>query len=386
MSDLDFSTKVSVSGTLVFILAIVPVIYFAIGFYFYIGSATLYFYDIESISNYIITLTFLLNIVIIFGSLILFSSFNKRFYFDRVHISWLILLLCGSFLIINNIGNLQLSRTDIKGNVTYVKTFFTSISLAFLALEVLIDKRGSKWYLAITLLVFYAIASFERESLLYFLVPLLLSLKYNLSKLMMLLIIVIGATVVLGNYKYFLSNLALGIEVDYSYHIILENTMSTISSANQDKTLLELMYFEGEHPDYSVFSYFQPVQLVRLFDSEALSNGGRSTLYYTGGHSGTGFSIMLESWLNLGPLGVFIIPFSMFYCCLLILRKKYLFLLVPYLVFLIKLQRSDFWPTFIIILMPVLIFYFVLSVSFINLIKPLYSSSNNLISKPLLKH
>ena len=318
------------------------------------GDVYSIYYDMSRINAGTVTIVIFINLLYV----LLATLFQKLMMPETLRLSvfssWGLLLLAASVVIYFNAGNFQFERTDIKSNSNIISAIATSISYSYMAALVLCETNRLKFSFALVTLVFAITMAFEREVVLYLLVPLVLRLDSGAVGLFKVGIIGALGMLVLASYKTIMSffRSSHGVSIDALGQIELWLAVqNSLMRDNLHKGSLELSFFAGGSPDYSRYSYWMPLQIERILVPGAQTNGQLATEYYTNGLTGTGFSALLEAWLNLGALGILVLPLTMALLMRRVSRTGSAFMLLTMCIFLVKLQRSDLWPAFIGILL-----------------------------------
>lgn len=288
----------------------------------------------------------LINLIYVFLAAWLLRRFLPKAFVLSVYSNWALIALAILSVLYVNAGNLELSRTEIKENASAISTFVAAISYSYLAAIVLCDRNPAKFYSAIAALVFAVILSYEREVILFLFIPLMLRLDRGSAALVKIGAIFLASVLVLTGYKY-IASLVRGDVSPTSSSEFWDFVQLSLLRDNMHTGFLELAYFAGRSPDYNNISYFLPVQIERLFNAGALTNGQMASLFYTSGRTGTGFSALLEAWLNFGPFGVLVLPLLVALGMRRVAFAGSAFLFVATTIFVFKLQRSDLWPAII---------------------------------------
>ena len=312
------------------------------------------YYDYTGISAWIISFVICINVLLILNLTIFLFSLSPKEVTVRVYTHPILVTVVLSFLIYASYSNISLSRMEIKENTNLLTTVVQTGSLTYCAAIVLCETHRFKFWGALLTLLFFTVTSFERELILYWLIPVLIRVDSGRSGTLRVLVLASFGFLFILLYKAFINiikledvNLLIALrELDVWYFVL-----NALNGDNVHTGSLQLFYFDGTAPTYDRLSFWLPAQIGTLLDSEFLTNGQLATQFYTSNASGTGFSFTLEAWLNFGSLGLFVAP--LFLTCLVVLcfRLQSAILVISVIVFAIKLQRSDMWPAIVILLM-----------------------------------
>jgi hypothetical protein len=318
------------------------------------GDVYSIYYDLSWITAGTVTIVLIINVFYVLLTALFLKMIMPETLRVSVISSWSLLFVAISTIIYFNIGGLQLERTEIKSNSNIISVIGTSISYSYMAAVFLCETNRLKLLVASMTLIFSITASFEREVILYLLVPLVLRLDAGTFGLFKVGITGALGVLTLTIYKTIMSlfRLSHGFSLDALGQIQLWLVVQhSLMRDNLHKGSIELSFFGGTSPEYSRYSYWMPVQIERILVPGAKTNGQLATEYYTDGMTGTGFSAILEAWLNLGALGILVLPLTYALLMRRVLRTGSALMLLTMCIFLVKLQRSDLWPTFIGILL-----------------------------------
>ncbi len=327
--------------------------------YFNIGLVTLLIFGVSPPSSYydygavpfaVVILVFCINVLFLIVAVFSLKYFLPDRIFLRAYTGWPILLLTLAIVVYFNFGNFAIDRQDIKSNSNLVSVILTATAYTYLSAALLCEANKMRMYVAAGGLVFAVVMAFEREVILFLLFPAIFRLDRGMLGTLKIALLSVSGLVLVASYKLISNMFRLSAESSVN---ILENTnfwlvvQLSLMRDNLHKGSLELFYFMGDAPIYSRVSYIMPLQIDRLFTDGARTNGQLATEYYTQGATGVGFSAVLESWLNFGILGIIILPVFIAYIVVTPAKSKSAFLTLAVMIFCVKLQRSDFWPSVI---------------------------------------
>lgn len=346
---------VSVQRNIVFLALFMPMVYFGIVFPLFvllgIEPYTAY-YVFDGQNLYALKTIMLLNSLMLLTAFAAKGLLPKMVLIPKEDSAWVVIVLFGLLIVYFNYGNSSLDREVIKSEVTAVSTLATSLAHGCLAGMLLVNRRPAKLAAIIGFLLFSLLNSFERELILYFAVPIIIRLSDNPRFFVILILFSFLSVLFLGGYKFILITSRLnGFSLDLLTNPYLwQSILRSFLSDNLHKTGIEVYFFIDQSPNYNYLSYLLPTQVLRVLDPDIISNGNLATEFYTGNNVGTGFSILLESWLNFGVFGVLAVPLILFGAARRILMMKSPVMLIVFIIFSLKLQRSDLWPLFVSII------------------------------------
>lgn len=343
----------NVNRSTIGICILAPVAYFGVltpvFIIFGIYPLTVY-YDFQTLDQYVLWWVLALNVIYLSVFWVFVMRFIPRSSTLSVPAPWVLLGASAAVVLLLNFENWGMARHEVKEMADPVRSLATAVVLTYLGAVVLSVQDRMKLGYSVLILLFVIALSWERESILYLLFPVLLRLGSKRLGVFPLVLLGAAGFIFILTYKmlitYFISSVGVTVGA-FSLDEFWIYASRSFFGDNMHKSAIELFYFAGISPDYLNFSYFLPLQFGRVFDPGFLTNGQLATLYYTGGRTGTGFSAVLEGWLNFGPLGFFVLPFLVVAA----LRKGCLlhsaFWVIALLTFAVKLQRSDLWPAVI---------------------------------------
>lgn len=363
---MNLTSRVSIDPPRSFIglLIFAPIIYFGLVFptlfLFGVEPQTTY-YDYSQLDRFTTAFVLALNFIYLLASLYFFAFLFPREISVSVPNSWPLILGAVLFVIFNLSANYGVDRSTIKSGSTAISVILSSAAYAYLGALFLCEKNKLKLAVVASGLLVMIVLTFERESILYLAFPLVLRLGRHWWAWLVLIPLTIVGAIFLGGYKYILATTLVSgqpLSVDLFLRPEFWDFVSrSIMTDNLHKSSLEAFYFQGDAPDYNYLTYFMPHQIARTLDPLANTNGGFATLYYTGGNTGTGYSALLEGWQNFWFLGPIITPGLMILAFGKVARTGSAFLFVMMLVFSLKFQRAELWPTVIgVALGPILFF------------------------------
>lgn len=284
---------------------------------------------------------------------------------------WLSMIACAMILIAVMFQVIGMERSEIKELSTPLRTLFTQFAFIYLCFSFVYEKC----YLSVSLAVFivlllYSILIFEREYVL--IVVYMLLLKKGVSRLSFVHIVILSLLFILMIYYKALITLFLLLYQGKDISLLL-NYVSTnpviISYADPAAGILMTADFinnEGLFLQY-YGSYFVNtiMQFWRTFvPVEWTSIGQFATENYTGGTMGTGFSMIIESIINFGYIGPFVIGFIISY---LFYRTEswstiyYKLAYIIWFIFIVKIVRTEFSVVLKLYILPSLMASFLFS-------------------------
>lgn len=349
---LSIASKV-LSGKVAQLILIAAVAYFSLGLIilllFNFEAPTDYYRDIY-IPKFFIWFVFILNFLYVFLAIIFLIFLLPKHFCLSVYNNWILLIVAISIYILMNMKNLNLSREELKEASNLATVLLNSVIITYFSAIVMCEHKRVKQLLALCTLIFAIIVSKERELILALLIALFM--RVDLAKYGLLGISFLGGVgmAMFASFKYFygITNKGSQTIIDVFLSPELWNyVFLSLIRDNLHKGFIEINYFLGNAPDYNYFSYFMPLQVERILHVGAQTNGQKASEYYTSGATGTGFSSILEAWLNFGPLGVLVLPLATAVVLRLVIRSGSAFIFIATVVFIVKLQRSDMWPPII---------------------------------------
>ena len=249
----------------------------------------------------------------------------------------------------NNISNFDIERALIKESQGIKDTIIQSILFALICFWILVERNYFILLGLILIVLSLAVALFEREIILYALIPLAIRIRHFISNKIFVIGILIGLTGMIA-FKY----VVLDFKADSSSSVELMKEREVFTELSKDassKYGIEIDYFKGSKVKYNNFTYLGPYQFFRAFDSSRQTNGQIATKFYTNDNMGTGFSGTLESWLNFGLFGVFFAPFLIAFLLFYTIRLGGPILLLISIIFFTKLLRGEFWVAYTLYLL-----------------------------------
>jgi|GEM_PF-6475634 len=262
--------------------------------------------------------------------------------------------------IIFSLENFSLSRNEIKDESSLGIEILYITALTLISYITLTSQKKLVLIFNILLVLYFSLVLFEREVILYGVIPFMLRKGVSLKSSLKFLLIFSFLIALVLNYKVILNVIKTGDPVHYSS----QNDKSILYSLGIDsihKMSLEISYFEGDAPNYNHFTFFVPYQVLRIFDSTRTTNGRLATEYYTNNTTGTGFSLILEGILNFSYAAIFILPIVLVTLYQLFFKYTGLIALTPFIVFIVKVNRAEIWPLLLSTLILPLLFIYILS-------------------------
>jgi hypothetical protein len=349
----------TVNGLLIIVLA-----YFKLGLITLVlmgvDPATIYYSSYDySLFDKLVVLS--LNLAYVGLAAFMLHRLMPKVFLVAVYSHWVLIAAAVAFVFLENTGNLELSRADIKENATALGALSSVVAYSYLSAIILCERNRPKFYAAVAALVFAIVMSYEREVILFLFIPLMLRWDRGSAALVKMGAVFALSVIVLTGYKY-AASLVRGDVTSSSASEFWEFVQLSLLRDNIHTGILELSYFSGRSPDYNNLSYFIPVQIERMFHASALTNGQMASFYYTGGRTGTGFSALLEAWLNFGPVGVLVLPLLLALGMRRVALAGSAFLFIAATIFVFKLQRSDLWPAVLAYLLAPLVVFVIVGI------------------------
>jgi hypothetical protein len=257
----------------------------------------------------------------------------------------IVLFFFAVYFLINNVANFDIERSLIKESFGIKETIIISVLFSLLSFWVLVERNYLLFFGLVFIILTLAVALFEREIILYALIPVALRIRQFVSNKVFLIGILIG---LLGMISFKYVVLDFKAESTSSVELLKEREVFTeLSKDASSKYGIEIDYFKGESSiGYNNLTYLGPYQFFRIFDGSRKTNGQIATKFYTNDYMGTGFSAVLESWLNFGLIGFFIAPFFISLLLLVTIRIGGPIILLASIVFFTKLLRGEFWVAY----------------------------------------
>ena len=266
------------------------------------------------------------------------------------------------YFLIDNISNFDIQRALIKDSFGIKETIIQSILFSLLSFWILVERNYLLFFGLLFVVLTLAVSLFEREIILYALIPVAIRIRQFVSNKVFLVGILIGLSGMIA-FKY----VVLDFKADSSSSVELMKEREVFTELSKDassKYGIEIEYFKGSSIEYNNLTYLAPYQFFRIFDESRQSNGQIATKFYTNDYMGTGFSGVLESWLNFGLIGVFIAPFLISLLIFWTVRIGGPIILFTTVIFFTKLLRGEFWVAYTLyLLFP---FIFILLGNFIS--------------------
>ena len=250
----------------------------------------------------------------------------------------------------------QLTRDLIKSDSNLAKEILIISTVSICSYHLLLKPSILLGVLRFAFIFYVAMVTFEREFVLFAVLPLIFKVKITPKKVSLLIAFSIVILSLVISYKSLVNYAKSGV-----ISLPNNNFMYSLGVDTVHKMSLELSYVDGKNvPDFNDVSLIAPYQVFRILQNDRTTNSRIATSYYTDGKTGTGFSSWLEGYINYGILGLAIIPLLLiliFHFSTGLLGKL---LLIPLLVFSIKLNRSELWPLLIsMIILPSIFILFI---------------------------
>ena len=255
-----------------------------------------------------------------------------------------LIFICATLFLLNNISNFDLERALIKESSGVKETIIQSTLFALLSFWLLIERKLLIFFSVLSILFVLSVSLFEREILLYAFIPVALRIRQFVSSRVFVIGIIIGLSFMVS-FKYFVIDYRGN--TDSSVELLKEREiLEELSKDASSKYGIEVDYFNDSKIQYTKSTYLGPYQLFRLFDTSHSTNGQKATRFYTNDYMGTGFSAPLESWLNLGMMGVFIAPLLIVFIVFFTIKNGGPIMLFASILFVTKLLRGEFWVAY----------------------------------------
>lgn len=274
---------------------------------------------------------------------------------DRVFSIFIFILLL--VIAVKGLSDFSLLRSEIKSNSSFFYNIFINLVLVCSSYVLLKSKNIIECISLFFLVIATSVILFEREMLLYALLPIFFRFGARL-KLHTLIAIGFGMLIFFSAFKLVIRDYKFATN-PRNIEETLQDSIKEIGSGSSAMYGLQIEYLKGNHPEYKKNSFLMPYQIFKGLDSTHTTNGRLATEFYTDNRMGTGFSLLLESWINFSILGPFIVPIIFYFVFRYSLMIGGSFLIVPLFVFLIKAVRGDFWVALLLYLIfPILFFIF----------------------------
>lgn len=339
---------------IIFIIILASCIYFSVLPYFIkLWGITVRsgYYELTHFSDHTFIALLLHNLIYTFVLLALFYFFLYKNKINIVDLaerkvpSFVIFVIIGASVLLS-ISYFSLSRTEIKDASNLgVETIFI-FALTLISYTTLVTKKRSVLLLNIFLILYFSFILFEREVILYAVVPFLLRSGVNVRKMFKFVAMFIILASLILNYKLIINLLKEGDLSQYS-NTESKSILYSLGVDSVHKMSLEASYIEGDVPEYNNATLYVPYQVLRFFEPERTTNARMATTYYTNENTGTGFSFLLEGFLNFSYLAPFILPFILLSIFGVVNRYFGVVAVTPFLVFIVKIQRAELWPLMI---------------------------------------
>ena len=309
------------------------------------------YYQLQHYTSDTFILLFLLNSFYFFFTAIgfyysLFKVKIRNFSERGLQINSLIVYVIVGFAVAISFSYLSLMRNEIKDSSSLGIEVVFLTALTLISYSTYITKKKIVLFVNIILILYFSFVLFEREVILYALVPFLLRMGLNRKGVIKFAVFFSILTLLVLNYKVIINVIKSG---DYT-HYSSTPSRSPLYSLGVDsvhKMSLEVSYFEGNSPDYNRFTIYVPYQILRFFEPERTTNARLATEFYTSNKTGTGFSFLLEGLLNFSFPAVFLLPVLLAFIFYWISKIFGIMALTPFVVFIVKVQRSELWPLMI---------------------------------------
>lgn len=329
-----------------FYFSILPYIIRVIGIKVTSGYYQLEHYPLESFY-----LLLLLNIIyFIVLSIVFYLLFFKSEGFKEdkpeINLNYFVILLVIFASVFFSFDYLSLMRSEIKeASSLGVETLFL-LSLTLISYTTFTTKRKLVLFINVLLVLYFSFVLFEREVILYALVPFLLRLGLTKKTAFRFIILFGSLAVIILNYKAVINMIKDDNFQNYSISP-KKSPLYTLGIDSVHKMSLEMSYIEGDIPNYNHATMYVPYQVLRFFDGTRTTNARLATSYYTSNRTGTGFSFLLEGLLNFSYFAPWILPILLAFLFKIFFDYFGVIAITPLVVFIVKIQRSELWPLLI---------------------------------------
>ncbi len=287
------------------------------------------------------------------------------------------ILICSIYIINESLQLYGLDRYNVRMVGGPIRTLMLMGAFSFLCFTLMF-----KWkykllnFIILTILLFYSIVSFQRETILFLSFALILNLEPKKISLNHILIGIL-TLVFLTYYK----TLVFYFNIYVRNEDMINFIMIPIRFVNIDpaSSLLLLSDYLDNNSIYGSYygSYFinTAAQFLRMFTDNIdwLSLSEFTQQYYTRGEMGTAFSMILESFLNFWYLGPFIIGYFityLFYETEKVAGIYYKLHYFIFFIFIVKIVRTELAVVLKLYIFPAFIAYLIfVSVSNIKFLK-----------------
>jgi len=342
-----------------FYFSILPYIIRVIGIKVQSGYYQLEHYPLESFYLLLIlNLSYFIVLAVVFYYLFFKQKGMKKAKIE-VNLNYSVILLVILASVFFSFDYLSLMRSEIKeASSLGIETLFL-LSLTLISYSTFKTTRKLVLLLNVILVLYFSFVLFEREVILYALVPFFLRLGLTKKTVLQFLVLFSLLAIVILNYKVVINMIKDDNYQNYSVST-QKSPLYSLGIDSVHKMSLEMSYIEGDTPNYNHATIYVPYQILRFFDDSRTTNARLATSFYTSNRTGTGFSFLLEGLLNFSYFAPFLLPI------LLALVFKFSFDLfgvisiTPLVVFMVKIQRSELWPLLISTLIIPLVCAFVL--------------------------
>lgn len=314
--------------------------------------------------------TYFFIFMLTYGCLGIFIKFKDLFsgneIKEKIHVNSrlkaLIFFISG-FILLYHLQSLGMDRVD-KKQYSLLPFDFVIFYIAYYLWSLLFlysNIRKVPFYILTFIVLFHSVYSFEREYIVFIGLAFLFKYKRYFRGSRLLIISSIGF-LVLTYWKQFYLHVVISSRPLSTFFEELTFDLQLSSSDSVVGMSLLTQYFENDiYGDYYL-SYVTNTysQFVRMFFNTGYKSIAEyTTNYYTYGTMGTAFSMILESILNFGILGPFLLPIFIIKGIVKTLKKKFLvydFYSIFLVFMLIKLVRTEFTVMIKLYLMPFIIF------------------------------
>lgn len=278
--------------------------------------------------------------------IVFFKQKGIKQYKIEVNLNYFIILLVILASVFLSFDYLSLMRYEIKeASSLGIETLFL-LTLTLISYSTLTTKKKLVLLLNVLLVLYFSFVLFEREVILYALVPFFLRIGLTKKTALRFLVLFGGLALIILNYKMVINM----IKDDNFHSYSVSSQKSPLYSLGVDsihKMSLEMSYIEGDTPDYNHATIYVPYQVLRLFDVTRTTNARLATSYYTSNKTGTGFSFLLEGILNFSYFALLILPIILAVVFRLFFDFFGMISITPFVVFIVKIQRAELWPLLI---------------------------------------
>ena len=338
--------------------------------------------SIDDVDYFIVVLlTFMYILGIYMGVLMKMRKFNSLLYSSECwsHLffstkryatpMWLSIIFCIIILMAVMFQVIGLERSSIKELSTPIRTIITQFAFIYLCFAFLYEKRHLSVNLIIfTVLLLYSILIFEREYVLILVYVMLLKVKADrlsikhilFLSLLFFLLLYYKALITLFLLLYQGKDISLLLNQITTHPVIISYTDPAAGILMTADFINNVGMFSQYYGSYFVNTIIQFFRTFISMDWDSM--GVFATNYYTEGEMGTGFSMIIESIINFGYIGPFIIGFFISYFFYKTESWSNIYYKMVYLIwfiFIVKVVRTEFAVVLKLYIFPSLIASFV---------------------------